>query len=213
MFPANRKKANWTLAMRAFLLGGSGALLFAQKPLAPPPQGPYAHIPCRSLWAGNVGAEDVSVHSHASSGANWFRATPHAGAVLRPYVLEGDIENQIEPDKPKTYHAGGHFHERPMQVHRVFRNLSQTAPAKVLIFQNTGSTAASIKPLLQKPRSNPNPVRSECHQTRRRSRYHHNATAGSTTAPGILGPVFAYVVKSRYGDSGGSGSAQGLPRW
>ena len=71
----------------------------------------------------------------------------HAGAVFA-YILEGDIENQVEPEPAKDYHPGGFFYEQPMQVHRLLRNLSQTEPAKILIFQNTGRSAS---PLLQEP--------------------------------------------------------------
>ncbi len=86
------------------------------------------------------------------------------------------------------------FHERPMQVHRVFRNLSQTAPAKVLIFQNTGSLPASIKPLLQEPLSNL--INQEVSVTKL------GGAPAITTTPRPAprphqhpGPVFAYVVK------------------
>src|SRR5690349_21565481 len=44
----------------------------------------------------------------------------HAGAVFA-YVLQGDIENQIELEPPAVYHPGGFFEERPMQVHRMLR--------------------------------------------------------------------------------------------
>lgn len=82
-----------------------------------------------------------------------FPSHSHTGAVFA-YVLEGDIENQLDPDPPKIYHPGDYFHERPMQVHRLLRNLSRTEPAKILIFQNTGTLPASIKPLLQEPLEN-----------------------------------------------------------
>jgi quercetin dioxygenase-like cupin family protein len=65
------------------------------------------------------------------------------------YVLQGDIENEVEPDPPKIYHAGDSFRERPMQVHHLLRNLNQTDPAKILIFQNAGTLPSSVKPLLQ----------------------------------------------------------------
>ena len=56
------------------------------------------------------------------------------GGVVFIYVLEAEIESQVEPNPPKIYHAGDFFHEPPMQVHRTFRNLSKTAPAKFLNF-------------------------------------------------------------------------------
>jgi quercetin dioxygenase-like cupin family protein len=74
----------------------------------------------------------------------------HEGVVFA-YVLEGEIENQIEPDPPKIYRAGDFFHERQKQVHRIFRNVSNTQPAKILVFQNTATLPRGRKPLLQEP--------------------------------------------------------------
>jgi len=71
--------------------------------------------------------------------------------VVFAYVLQGEIENQVEPDPPKIYHAGDFFHERARQVHRMFRNVSKTEPAKILVFQNTATLPRDLKPLLQQP--------------------------------------------------------------
>ncbi|HEX5226263.1 MAG TPA: cupin domain-containing protein [Bryobacteraceae bacterium] len=61
-------------------------------------------------------------------------AHKHPGPVIG-YILQGAIENQVDPDPPKTYHVGDYFYEPPLHVHRVLRNLSKTDPAKVLVFQ------------------------------------------------------------------------------
>lgn len=58
----------------------------------------------------------------------------HTGPVFA-YLLEGEIENQVDPDPPRKYKPGEFFYEPPMHVHRVLRNLSSTKPAKLLIFQ------------------------------------------------------------------------------
>lgn len=58
----------------------------------------------------------------------------HPGPVFA-YILEGEIENQVDPDPPKTYRAGDYFYEPAMHVHRILRNLSKTETAKVLVFQ------------------------------------------------------------------------------
>jgi quercetin dioxygenase-like cupin family protein len=117
----------------------------------------------------------------------------HTGAVFA-YVLQGDIENQVEPEQPKVYHPGGLFHERPMQVHRLLRNLSQTEPAKILIFQNTGTLPASVKPLIQEPLAN---ITDQ--QVSVISLVAAPAAADSGAAPPGAhqhpGPVFAYVLK------------------
>lgn len=58
----------------------------------------------------------------------------HTGQVFA-YILEGELENQVEPNPPKRYKAGDYFYEPPMHIHRIMRNLSQTQPCKLLIIQ------------------------------------------------------------------------------
>jgi quercetin dioxygenase-like cupin family protein len=58
----------------------------------------------------------------------------HTGPVFA-YILEGTIENQVDPEPPKTYKAGDFFYEPPMQVHRQLKNLSATETAKILIVE------------------------------------------------------------------------------
>jgi quercetin dioxygenase-like cupin family protein len=76
----------------------------------------------------------------------------HAGPVVA-YIVEGEIENEVEPDPPAVYKAGGFFYEPAMHVHKVIRNLSTTAPAKLIIFQAglTRVPASSIKMLQTEP--------------------------------------------------------------
>jgi quercetin dioxygenase-like cupin family protein len=58
----------------------------------------------------------------------------HTGPVFA-YVLEGTIQNQVDPEPAKTYHAGGFFYEPTMHVHRALTNMSKTKPAKILVFE------------------------------------------------------------------------------
>ena len=58
----------------------------------------------------------------------------HTGPVFA-YVLEGTIQNQVDPEPLKTYDAGGFFYEPTMHVHRALTNMSKTKPAKVLVFE------------------------------------------------------------------------------
>ena len=58
----------------------------------------------------------------------------HTGPVFA-YILEGAIENQVDPEEPKKYQAGDFFYEPPMHVHRELKNLSATDPAKILIVE------------------------------------------------------------------------------
>lgn len=61
-------------------------------------------------------------------------AHKHTGPVFA-YLLEGEIENQVDPNPPHRYKAGEFFYEPAMHVHRSLRNLSDTQPAKLLIFE------------------------------------------------------------------------------
>lgn len=58
----------------------------------------------------------------------------HTGPVFA-YVLEGAIQNQVDPEPLKTYHAGDIFYEPTMHVHRALTNLSKSKPAKILVFE------------------------------------------------------------------------------
>lgn len=58
----------------------------------------------------------------------------HTGPVFA-YVLEGTIQNQVDPEPLKTYHAGDIFYEPTMHVHRALTNLSKSKPAKILVFE------------------------------------------------------------------------------
>jgi len=76
----------------------------------------------------------LNIPPHNPSSTRGFTAHQHSGPVFA-YILEGNIENQVEPDPPRTYAAGDVFYEPTMHVHRALRNLSDTQPAKILIFQ------------------------------------------------------------------------------
>jgi quercetin dioxygenase-like cupin family protein len=141
-----RQEVKCCILALAVFLGSSSAPLLSQapdivtKPLMREPLGETTEAKV-SLFILNLSA-GLTVPTHS-----------HAGAVFA-YVLQGDIENQVEPDSPQVFHPGGFFHERPMQVHRLLRNLSETEPAKILIFQNVGALPASIKPLMREHLAN-----------------------------------------------------------
>jgi quercetin dioxygenase-like cupin family protein len=135
----SRREVNGTLAaaLAAFLLGGNEAMFAAQKD-SPSQSGerrggptvktlmeePLARMtdPVASVKVLTVEPGAVS-HPHE-----------HIGPVFA-YILEGEVENQVDPHPAKTYRAGEYFYEPPMHVHRLLRNLSKSKPAKLLIFQ------------------------------------------------------------------------------
>lgn len=115
-------------------------------------------------------------------------AHSHDGAVFA-YVLEGRIENQVEPGPPQTLSTGGFFQERPGQPHRMFRNLSQTEAARILIFQNAGGLPPNTRPLLQQSLSEVS------NQEAVLIRVVTPPGVGLAGAHRHPGPVFAYLLK------------------
>jgi quercetin dioxygenase-like cupin family protein len=63
-----------------------------------------------------------------------FPMHKHSGPVFA-YMLEGSVENQVDPEEPKTYRTGDVWYEPAMHIHRSLRNLSDTQPAKILILE------------------------------------------------------------------------------
>jgi len=125
----------------AFLSGGSGALLGAEGP--PAQQNSQDHMqnmssvavqtlmqkPLAQIPNAEVRVITLIVPPGAPSAPH-----EHTGPVFA-YLLEGEIENQVDPNPPQRYKAGEYFYEPPMHVHRSLRNLSGTETAKLLIFE------------------------------------------------------------------------------
>jgi quercetin dioxygenase-like cupin family protein len=62
-------------------------------------------------------------------------STPHAhakSAFIFAYVLSGEVESQVNDGPKRVYRAGESWYETPGSIHRVSRNASTTAPAKLL---------------------------------------------------------------------------------
>ncbi len=139
----NRREMNGKLAvvLGALLSESSGALLRAEAP--PTPQNARGQTrntssvavetlmqePLAELPNPEVTVITLTVAPGATSSAH-----RHTGPVFA-YLLEGEIENQVDPNPPRRYKAGEFFYEPPMHVHRSLRNLSRTEAAKLLIFE------------------------------------------------------------------------------
>jgi quercetin dioxygenase-like cupin family protein len=137
-----RREMNSTLAimLAAVFSEGAGPLLHAA---APPQEATQGHAATRS----GVGVQtlmreplaempnpEVSVITLTVAPGATSSPHEHTGPVFA-YLLEGEIENQVDPNPPQRYKPGEFFYEPPMHVHRMLRNLSETQPAKLLIFQ------------------------------------------------------------------------------
>ncbi|HET9783652.1 MAG TPA: cupin domain-containing protein [Terriglobales bacterium] len=81
-----------------------------------------------------IPAAEVSVITLTLAPGSNSQPHEHTGPVFA-YILQGEIENQVDPDPPRRYRAGDYFYEPPRHVHRMMRNLSSTQPAVVLVFQ------------------------------------------------------------------------------
>lgn len=76
-----------------------------------------------------------------------FASTPHkhSGPVFA-YVLEGAVENQVDPEAVKKFAVGDSWFEPAMHTHMVMHNLSDTAEARVLVMLLTPKgKAATIR--------------------------------------------------------------------
>lgn len=117
-----------------------------------------------------------------------LKATSHShpGAVFA-YLLEGDIENQVDPDPPHIYHPGGFFHEPQRHIHRFLHNLSETEPAKILIFQNgEAKLRGGQKPLLEEQLTN---------TTNQEATVSEVTLPPAASLPAAHSPVFGYVIE------------------
>ena len=130
-----------TSMLAAILWETSGSLLRAEAP--PGSTEPPGHTPNASSVAvetlmqeplAEMPNPEVRVITlTVAPGAN---SSPHkhTGPVFA-YLLEGEIENQVDPNPPQRYKAGEFFYEPPLHVHRSLWNLSGTKAAKLLILE------------------------------------------------------------------------------
>jgi quercetin dioxygenase-like cupin family protein len=135
-----------SVAFASLLSGASRKVLAAeaapaqqdsQGQAAPQPRGapkPLIEEPLEALPESTGRMLILDIPPHSPTSTRKFAAHEHPGPVFA-YILEGNIENQVEPEAPKKYAAGDVFYEPTMHVHRMLRNLSDTQPAKVLVFQ------------------------------------------------------------------------------
>jgi quercetin dioxygenase-like cupin family protein len=107
------------------------SLLFAAAASADTPDGVvtpnFSHaipnIPGKSLIAVEVAYPPGGAsapHTHAKS------------AFIYAYVVSGAIESQVDDQPAHIYTAGQAFYEEPGAHHRISRNASKSAPAKLL---------------------------------------------------------------------------------
>ena len=70
----------------------------------------------------------------------------HPGSVFA-FVLEGEVESQMEGEQPVRYKAGQSWYEAPNHPHILARNTSKSKPAKLLVWLLTADGEAPVSPL------------------------------------------------------------------
>ncbi len=75
-------------------------------------------------------AQLIEIGVEAGAGIGGHR---HSGHMF-VYVIEGEITSQLEDGEKVTYQPGDFWYEHPMMLHADFQNLSDSTPAKAIIF-------------------------------------------------------------------------------
>lgn len=125
--------ASGSAAIAAMLSAG---VTIAAEPSAPDPTAGDKGVTVTELMRHalpDAPGHEVSVVTVEYAPGATSTAHRHPGSTFA-YVLEGSIESQVEPGKAVTYNAGQTWYELPLHVHRISRNASATAPAKLLAF-------------------------------------------------------------------------------
>ncbi|HKF53119.1 MAG TPA: cupin domain-containing protein [Candidatus Acidoferrales bacterium] len=137
----NRREAGKIFALAAGALVAGSAKAFAEKLPATAPGQSATHAG-DSIGVDNLMSEPLEQMQNPEVRMLTLTLAPgsvshpheHTGPVFA-YILEGTIENQVDPNPPKTYKPGDFFYEPAMHVHRQMKNLSDTETAKVLVFE------------------------------------------------------------------------------
>lgn len=130
-----RREVGKALSLAAFSVAGLGELLQAQTASGSKKGGDSIGVDrLLSQAVPDIGGKEVRLVLLTVEPGGTSEAHRHTGPVIA-YVLEGTIQNQVDPEPLKTYDAGGFFYEPTMHVHRALTNMSKTKPAKVLVFE------------------------------------------------------------------------------
>ncbi len=111
------------LAIAALSLTAAASAHAPGETVAPNFSHAISNIPGKSLVAVEVlyrPGEASQPHIHAKS------------AFIYAYVVSGAIESQVDDGPARVYTAGQSFYEEPGAHHRISRNASKSAPAKLL---------------------------------------------------------------------------------
>lgn len=124
-----------TTVALAVALAAASAGTFAHDGHAPPGQGSRTVLQRQPLpdAPGRYGV--MLTVSYAPGEAS--PAHRHPGSVFA-YVLEGEVQSQLDSGAVVTYKAGDSWVETPRALHAVSRNASATRPARLLVWLMVG---------------------------------------------------------------------------
>lgn len=111
----------------------------------PPSSLPRGVAPLITQSIGDLGEADASMLILTLQPKHVTSPHKHPGPVFA-YVLEGHVENQVEPEEPKRYSAGDFWYEPAMHEHHSFTNLSDQEVARVLVFMLTPKGKPTVVP-------------------------------------------------------------------
>jgi len=122
----------------------SGTVAAIQGEAAASPQDSHEHAPPNPRGVASLMTESIGDLGDSEASMLILTLQPkhvstphkHPGPVFA-YVLEGRVENQVDPEEPKRYSAGEYWYEPAMHTHRALTNLSDMEEAKVLVFMVT----------------------------------------------------------------------------
>ena len=117
------------------LLGAAAYAVAQQATTRDPAGGPRVKVLLEQVLAERLDGQQakVTLVEVEKAPGNVSAAHRHPGAVVG-YVLEGEVESQVEGQPLKTYRKGDVFYEPARALHAVSRNPSQAAPARFLAF-------------------------------------------------------------------------------
>jgi len=130
-----RREVNKAIGLAAFSAAGLSELLHAQRTAAGKKGGDSIGV--KRLFeqaVPDIGGKEVRLVLLTVEPGGTSQPHRHTGPVFA-YMLEGTIQNQVDPEPLRTYHAGDIFYEPTMHVHRALTNLSKSKPAKILVFE------------------------------------------------------------------------------
>lgn len=126
---AIRRPAVWTLWLAATVLGS----LAVATPALAHDTGHETITPVMKQGIPEAQGRHVFMITVAYAPGQASEPHRHPGSIFA-YVLEGEVESQLDGQPARVYKAGEAWYEPPGAKHLVSRNASASRPAKLLVY-------------------------------------------------------------------------------